>query len=179
MGFGDTAKKVKQLTAKAEKIYIIAKELQQKVVELKDEIEEIRESMKTLDAEVAAQGDRLDRHQEELVSVRNLVTAIAEENDVDVEAVLANPSEFEFDVDVSETAAASTETGESATSEATDDEDAETGEDAGDTGNVKRGEVVSRVDATAPSRPEAHPDYVEREDSNLSELTAMDILDDT
>lgn len=92
MGLGDTAKKITDLTKKAESIYVLAKELQAKVTAIKEELDVMRHSMKTLDEEMVEQGRDIEEQ-------RKLLTAVAEQQGIDVNEVL---SETENNADTTE-----------------------------------------------------------------------------
>jgi len=86
MGFGDTAKKISQLTTKAESIYTIAKDLHEKLTALREEINEMRESMRTLDEEMVSQSEDID-------DLRVLVEGLAAEQGLDPEELLREAAE--------------------------------------------------------------------------------------
>lgn len=76
MGFGSTAKKIQKVADVADKLYT-------KVNELKTQIQELRETVEDTN-------DRVDDVDRQLAEQRALLEAIAEEQDLDVDSILAD-----------------------------------------------------------------------------------------
>ncbi|CAJ52010.1 DUF5798 family protein [Haloquadratum walsbyi] len=76
MGLGTTAKKLQKVTEMAENVY-------QRLNELRTQISEMRETT----GETQAAVDRLET---ETAEIRALVEAIADEEDIDTETIIAN-----------------------------------------------------------------------------------------
>ncbi len=76
MGLGSTAKKIQMLSDSAEKMYRQVQEMQGRIVGLEEEVDETHETVTRLDDRVAEQ--------------RALLVAIAEEQGLDAEAILAD-----------------------------------------------------------------------------------------
>lgn len=74
MGLGGTAKKIQQMVDMAEKLY--------------ERLNEVREQLTALRATVEETGSRVEALERENAKQRALLTALAEEEGVDVEAVL-------------------------------------------------------------------------------------------
>ncbi len=75
MGLGSTAKKIQMLSDSAEKMYRQVQEMQGRIVGLEEEVDETHETVTKLDDRVAEQ--------------RALLVAIAENQGLDAEAILA------------------------------------------------------------------------------------------
>lgn len=78
MGLGGTAKKLQKVIDAAEQLY--------------SKMNEIIGELKDLQAEVEATSTQVDRMERELAEQRAVIEALAEQSDVDVEAVLADVS---------------------------------------------------------------------------------------
>jgi len=76
MPFGDTAKKVQKVTQTAEKLYERVNYLVEQLQELRDRVETTADDIESMDRELAEQ--------------RAIVEALAEQQGVDVEGVLAH-----------------------------------------------------------------------------------------
>lgn len=86
MGIGSTAKKIKALRTTVDQIKTLSTDLRDKVTELRDEVVEIRASLNTVDEE-------LDEQRAELAEQRALLEAIADQQGIDVAAVVADARE--------------------------------------------------------------------------------------
>lgn len=75
MGFGSTAKKIQKLADTAEKLYARLNELREQVLEMRDTLDSTNDRVETLERESAEQ--------------RALLEALAEEQSIDVEEVVA------------------------------------------------------------------------------------------
>ena len=78
MGLGGTAKKLQKVIDAAEQLY--------------SKMNEIIGELKDLQSEVEATSTQVDRMERELAEQRAVIEALAEQNDVDVETVLADVS---------------------------------------------------------------------------------------
>lgn len=76
MGFGSTAKKIQKVADTAEDLY-------KKVNELKAQLQELRNT-------VDETNDRVDGMEQELAEQRALIEALAEQQDIDASAVVAD-----------------------------------------------------------------------------------------
>ncbi|WP_135662097.1 DUF5798 family protein [Halorhabdus rudnickae] len=76
MGFGDTAKKLQKVTSAAEDLY-------EKMNQLRGQVQSLREEVETTSEQV----DEIER---DLAEQRALLEALATEQGIDVEAVVAN-----------------------------------------------------------------------------------------
>lgn len=76
MGFGSTAKKVQKMADTAEKLYAKLNELREQVNEMRGTVETMSDRVETLEAENAEQ--------------RALIEALAEEEGIDVDDVVAD-----------------------------------------------------------------------------------------
>lgn len=83
MPFGDTAKKIQQLSNAAEELYGKMNEMREQLQSLKERVEKTDEAI-----------GRMDR---ELDEQRVILEAIAEEHDIDVEGLVAELDETETD----------------------------------------------------------------------------------
>jgi len=119
MGLGGTAKKVQKLADTAETLYEQIKDLQRRMVNLEESVDESTA--------------RLDRLEKENEKQRLILEAIATEHDVDVETLLAE-SAIEVAEPVEEEAAAETAASEAAPSDESSDDGSATSPDAGDSG---------------------------------------------
>ncbi|WP_436932143.1 DUF5798 family protein [Halosimplex halobium] len=101
MGFGDTAKKIQRVTDIAEKLYERLNQVIEQVQDLKERVESTSEQLDAMDRELAEQ--------------RAIVEALAEQQGVDVEAVvdeLPDPdAEGEGDAESGETGADGSDAG--------------------------------------------------------------------
>ena len=75
MPFGDTAKKIKKLSQTAEKIYERLNQLIEQIQSMRDRVENTSDQIEAIDRELAEQ--------------RAIVEALAREQDIDVDAVVA------------------------------------------------------------------------------------------
>lgn len=75
MGLGSTAKKVQQMVEMAEELYKKLNELREQIVALRETVENTSERVETLERENAKQ--------------RALLTALAEDADVDVDGIMS------------------------------------------------------------------------------------------
>ncbi|WP_290811817.1 DUF5798 family protein [Halovivax sp.] len=75
MGLGSTAKKIQGISDKAEQMYKQVQELQQRIIHLEEEVDDTHDTVKRLDHETTEQ--------------RALLVAMAEEQGLDAEAILA------------------------------------------------------------------------------------------
>ena len=78
MGLGSTAKKIQGISDKAEQMYKQVQELQSRIIHLEEEVDDTHDTVKTLDVEMAEQ--------------RALLEAIADEQGLDVDAIVAEAS---------------------------------------------------------------------------------------
>ncbi|ARS91267.1 DUF5798 family protein [Natrarchaeobaculum aegyptiacum] len=76
MGLGSTAKKIQTLSESAEAMYKQVQQLQQRIVNLEGEVDDTHDTVKRLDHQVTEQ--------------RALLLAIAEEQGLDADAILAD-----------------------------------------------------------------------------------------
>ncbi|WP_435066989.1 DUF5798 family protein [Haloplanus sp. C73] len=76
MGFGSTAKKLQQVTDMAEDVYTRLNQLREQVSETRETVEETKTRVEEMDHELAEQ--------------RALVEALAEQQDIDIDAVTAD-----------------------------------------------------------------------------------------
>ncbi|QLG62076.1 DUF5798 family protein [Halorarum salinum] len=76
MGLGSTAKKIQTVADTAEKLYA-------RVNEMREQVDRLRDTVSTTE-------ERVERVEAELAEQRALVAALAEEQGVDVESVLAD-----------------------------------------------------------------------------------------
>lgn len=74
MGLGSTAKKIQLVSEKAEQMYAQVQELQQRIIHLEGEVDETHETVTDLETDLAHQ--------------RALLEAIAEDRELDVDAIL-------------------------------------------------------------------------------------------
>lgn len=81
MGFGSTAKKIQKVADVADKLYTKVNELKMQVQELSETVEDTN--------------DRVDDVERQLAEQRALLEALAEERDVDVDAVLTDAAASE------------------------------------------------------------------------------------
>ncbi len=98
MGLGSTAKKIQGLSDKAEQMYKQVQELQGRIINLEEEVDHTHDTVRKLDTELAEQ--------------RALLVALAEEQDLDAEAIVAEAAIEEAEEssdDDEETAATSDE----------------------------------------------------------------------
>ena len=102
MGLGSTAKKIQGLSDRAEAMYRQVQELQQRIVNLEEEVDDTHDTVKKLDHNITEQ--------------RALLLAIADEHGIDGEQILAEAAIDEAEAD---------EVGDE-----TDDGDADTDSDA-------------------------------------------------
>lgn len=79
MGFGSTAKKLQKVTDMADKLY--------------ERFEKLREQVNELTGSVEETSDRVESLESDLAEQRALVEALAEQQGVDVDAVLADGAE--------------------------------------------------------------------------------------
>lgn len=86
MGFGSTAKKIQTVADTAEQLYA-------KVNEVRQQVEEMRETVTTTE-------ERVERLEGELAEQRALVAALAEEQGIDPESVVTEVDDEVEDVDV-------------------------------------------------------------------------------
>ncbi|QLG27169.1 hypothetical protein HUG10_06275 [Halorarum halophilum] len=86
MGFGSTAKKIQTVADTAEQLYA-------KVNEVRQQVEEMRETVTNTE-------ERVERLEGELAEQRALVAALAEEQGIDPESVVAEVDDEVEDVDV-------------------------------------------------------------------------------
>ncbi|WP_254862200.1 DUF5798 family protein [Halovivax gelatinilyticus] len=75
MGLGSTTKKIQGISDKAEQMYKQVQELQGRIINLEEEVDDTHDTVKKLDHDLAEQ--------------RALLTAIAEEQGLDAESILA------------------------------------------------------------------------------------------
>lgn len=109
MGLGSTAKKVQTISDMAEKMYKQVQQIQQRIINLEEEVDDTHATTEELDRQLTEQ--------------RELLLAIAEEQGIDGEAVLADvaiddaeaDSETDADSGTDTEQAASVSTDESAT----------------------------------------------------------------
>jgi len=76
MGFGSTAKKLQQVTDMAEDVYTRLNQLREQVAETRETVDETKV--------------RIDHMENELAEQRALLEALAEEHDIDIDAVTAD-----------------------------------------------------------------------------------------
>ncbi|NKE35937.1 hypothetical protein GWG54_08905 [Natronococcus sp. JC468] len=76
MGLGSTAKKIQGLSERAEAMYKQVQELQQRIIHLEEEVDETNDTAQRLDHQLTEQ--------------RELLLAIAEEQGIDGEQILAD-----------------------------------------------------------------------------------------
>lgn len=109
MGLGSTAKKIQGLSDKAEQMYKQVQELQARIIHLEEEVDDTHDTVKTLDVEMAEQ--------------RALLEAIAEEQGLDADAIVAEAAidEAEAAEGDDETDDASAESDEEATAGSADE----------------------------------------------------------
>ncbi|WP_255191241.1 DUF5798 family protein [Natronobeatus ordinarius] len=87
MGLGSTAKKLQMISDSAEQMYKQVQELQGRIISLEEEVDETHETVTTLDHRVEEQ--------------RALLVAIAEEQGLDAEEILAEAAIEEAEDDES------------------------------------------------------------------------------
>jgi TolA-binding protein len=85
MGFGDTAKKLQKVASLAEDSYQRMNELREQLVQLRNEVE--------------STSQQVDRMEHDLSEQRALLEALAEKQDIDVEAVIADANIEDVDVE--------------------------------------------------------------------------------
>ena len=83
MGLGSTAKKIQGLSDRAEAMYKQVQELQQRIMHLEEEVDDTHDTVKRMDHQLTEQ--------------RALLLAIAEENGLDGEEILAEAAIDEAD----------------------------------------------------------------------------------
>ncbi|WP_339104423.1 DUF5798 family protein [Haloterrigena salinisoli] len=107
MGLGSTAKKIQSLSERAEAMYKQVQKLQKRIISLEEEMDETHDTVNRMDHQLTEQ--------------RALLLAIAEEQGIDGEQILADAAidEAELEGDASEDTADGT-TGESTDTEASD-----------------------------------------------------------
>lgn len=76
MGLGDTAKRLKLIAEKAEKVY-------EQIIALRNQVLEVKETLDETNDRVSAVEGRLERQEA-------ILAAVAEEHDVDVDALVAS-----------------------------------------------------------------------------------------
>lgn len=76
MGLGSTAKKIQRMSDKAEQLYKQIQELQTRIIDLEEEVDHTHDTVRRLDHQVTEQ--------------RALLTAIANEQGLDADAILAD-----------------------------------------------------------------------------------------
>ena len=108
MGLGSTAKKIQGLSDRAEAMYKQVQQLQQRIIGLEEEMDDTHETVKRLDHQLTEQ--------------RALLLAIAEEQGLDGDEILAKAAIDEAELEATE-----------ADSDATESTDTITEADAGDT----------------------------------------------
>lgn len=91
MGLGSTAKKIQGLSDKAEQMYKQVQELQQRIINLEEEVDDTHDTVKRLDHQMTEQ--------------RALLTAMAEEQGLDAEAILAEAAIEDVEADADEATA--------------------------------------------------------------------------
>lgn len=85
MGLGSTAKKIQAISERAEAMYRQVQELQRRIIDLEEEVDEST--------------DTVDRIDHQLTEQRALLLAIAEEQGLDGEAILAEAAIEDVDLD--------------------------------------------------------------------------------
>jgi TolA-binding protein len=120
MGFGDTAKKLQKVADMAEDVYRKLNELREQVVETKETVEETKARVDSLEADTAEQ--------------RAILEAIAEQQGIDLEEVVADAHISEAEAD-GEVDADGGESGDTSAGDANDDttdvgDDSDTGQQA-------------------------------------------------
>jgi DNA anti-recombination protein RmuC len=120
MGFGDTAKKIQRVTDIAEKLYERLNQVIEQVQDLKDRVESTSDQLDSMDRELAEQ--------------RAIVEALAEQQGVDAEAVVAErlpDPDADGETAAGEADGSATENGdETASNAGTTAADAASGDDA-------------------------------------------------
>jgi TolA-binding protein len=120
MGFGDTAKKLQKVADMAEDVYRKLNELREQVVETKETVEETKARVDSLEADTAEQ--------------RAILEAIAEQQGIDLEEVVADAHISEAEAE-GEVDADGSESGDTSAGDANDDttdvgDDSDTGQQA-------------------------------------------------
>jgi predicted Rossmann fold nucleotide-binding protein DprA/Smf involved in DNA uptake len=115
MGFGDTAKKLQKVADMAEDVYRKLNELREQVVETKETVEETKDRVDSLEADTAEQ--------------RALLEALAEQQGVDIDDVIAEAHIAEAEADGEN----ETDAGESSDTSAGESGDAADASDDSDT----------------------------------------------
>ncbi|KDE59562.1 hypothetical protein EL22_20320 [Halostagnicola sp. A56] len=99
MGLGSTAKKVQTISDMAEKMYKQVQQIQQRIINLEEEVDDTHATTEELDRQLTEQ--------------RELLLAIAEEQGIDGEAVLADvaidDAEADSETDTEQAASVSTD----------------------------------------------------------------------
>ena len=88
MGLGSTAKKIQGLSERAEAMYRQVQELQQRIIGLEEEMDDTHDTVKRMDHQLTEQ--------------RALLLAIAEEQGIDGEQILADAAIDEVDLEGAE-----------------------------------------------------------------------------
>lgn len=96
MGLGSTAKKIQGISDKAEQMYKQVQKLQERIIHLEEEVDDTHDTVKSIDHQLTEQ--------------RELLLALAEEQEIDGERILAeaaiDEAEEEAEDDQSEAEAA-------------------------------------------------------------------------
>ena len=87
MGFGDTAKKLQKVTGMAEDLY--------------KKMNQLREQIQSLRTEVETTSEQVDEIERDLAEQRALLEALATEQDLDVESIIADAHIEDADPDES------------------------------------------------------------------------------
>lgn len=90
MGLGSTAKKIQLVSEKAEQMYKQVQELQQRIITLEGAVDETHDTVTDLEDDVAEQ--------------RALLVALAEEQGLDADAILAEAAIEEAEIEDAEAA---------------------------------------------------------------------------
>ena len=116
MGFGDTAKKLQKVADMAEDVYRKLNELREQVVETKETVEETKARVDSLEADTAEQ--------------RAILEAIAEQQGIDLEEVVADAHIAEAEADADAGESGDTSTGDTSDDSASVGDDSDTGQQA-------------------------------------------------
>ncbi|MXV61054.1 hypothetical protein GS429_03065 [Natronorubrum sp. JWXQ-INN-674] len=106
MGLGSTAKKIQGLSDRAEAMYKQVQQLQQRIVGLEEEMDDTHDTVKRLDHQLTEQ--------------RALLLAMAEEQGIDGEEILAEAAIDEAELEEEAEDGDSSDADDTAASEATD-----------------------------------------------------------